>query len=55
MRQLTKILLQIYGKIKNANKAILLVVSLPATYKHFNEITLHSTNETLSSKDVKPN
>jgi len=35
-------------KIEDADKAILWVVSLPASYKHFNEITFYSNNKTLA-------
>ena len=41
-------------KIKDEDKAILLVVSLPSSYKHFKEILLYSNN-TLSFEDVKSN
>jgi len=40
-------------KIENENNAILLPVSLPSSYKHFNKILLYSNNDTLSFKDVK--
>ena len=34
---------------------MLLIVSLPSTYKHFKEIMLYGNNETLSYEDVKSN
>ena len=40
-------------KIEDEDKAILLVVSLPSSYKHFKEILLYSNKETLSFEDVK--
>ena len=40
-------------KLEDEDKAILLVVSLPSSYKHFKEILLYSNNETLSFEDVK--
>ena len=40
-------------KIEDENKAILLAVSLPSSYKHFKKILLHSSNETLSFEEVK--
>jgi len=40
-------------KIEDEDKAILLVVILPSSYKHFEEILTYSNNETLSFKDVK--
>jgi hypothetical protein len=42
-------------KIDDEDKAVLLVVSLPSTYKHFKEIMLYGNNETLSFTDVKSN
>ena len=42
-------------KIENEDKAILLVVSSPSFYKHFEEILLYSNNDTLSFEDVKCN
>ena len=42
-------------KIDDEDKAVLLVVSLPSTYKHFKEIMLYSNNDTLSFEDVKSN
>ena len=42
-------------KIEDEDKAILLVVSLPPSYKHFKEILLYSNNDTISFKDVKAN
>jgi len=40
-------------KIEDEVKAILLVVSLSSSYKHFKEILLYSNNETLSFEDIK--
>jgi len=42
-------------KIEDENKAILLVILLPAFYKHFKEILLYSNNDTSSFADVKAN
>ena len=42
-------------KIEDEDKAVLLVVSLPPSYKHFKEIMLYSSSETLSYEDVKSN
>ena len=42
-------------KVKDEDKAILLVVSLPPSYKHFKEIMLYSNSNTLSFEDVKSN
>ena len=42
-------------KLENEDKAILLVVSLPTSDKHFKEIMLYSNNDTLSFDDVKAN
>ena len=42
-------------KIEDEDKAILLVVSLPASYKHFKEIILYSNFDTISFEDVKSN
>ncbi|KAE9601143.1 putative RNA-directed DNA polymerase [Lupinus albus] len=41
--------------IEDEDKVVLLVVSLPYTYKHFKEITLYGNNDTLSFEDVKSN
>ncbi|KAF1860594.1 hypothetical protein Lal_00021667 [Lupinus albus] len=41
--------------IEDEDKAVLLVVSLPSTYKHFKEIMLYGNNDTLSFEDVKSN
>ena len=40
-------------KIKDKDRAILLVFFLPSFYKHFREILLYSNNETLFFGDVK--
>ena len=40
-------------KLEDEDKTILLVISLPSSYKHFKEIMLYSNNETLSFDDVK--
>ncbi|KAL6521554.1 hypothetical protein OROGR_018123 [Orobanche gracilis] len=42
-------------KIEDEDKVVLLVVSLPSTYKHFKEIMLYGNNDTLSFEDVKSN
>jgi hypothetical protein len=42
-------------KIYDEDKAVLLVVSLPSTYKHFKEIMLYGNNDSLSFEDVKSN
>jgi len=42
-------------KIENEDKAILLVMSLPPSYKHFKEIMLYSNSNTISFDDVKSN
>ena len=42
-------------KIEDEDKAVLLVVSIPPSYKHFKEIMLYSSNDTLSYEDVKSN
>lgn len=42
-------------KIDDEDKAVLLVVSLPSTYKHFKEIMLYGNNDSLSFEDVKSN
>lgn len=42
-------------KIEDKDKAILLVVSLPHSYKHFKEIMLYSNYDTISFEDVKSN
>nr|GEU84370.1 retrovirus-related Pol polyprotein from transposon TNT 1-94 [Tanacetum cinerariifolium] len=39
--------------IDDEDKAVLLVISLPASYKHFKEIMLYENHETLSFDDVK--
>ncbi|GKE13137.1 hypothetical protein Tco_1416688 [Tanacetum coccineum] len=39
--------------IDDEDKAVLLVISLPASYKHFKEIILYGNRETLSFDDVK--
>ncbi|GJR98627.1 retrovirus-related pol polyprotein from transposon TNT 1-94 [Tanacetum coccineum] len=39
--------------IDDEDKAVLLVISLPASYKHFKEIMLYGNRETLSFDDVK--
>nr|GEW03723.1 retrovirus-related Pol polyprotein from transposon TNT 1-94 [Tanacetum cinerariifolium] len=39
--------------IDDEDKAVLLVISLPAFYKHFKEIMLYGNRETLSFDDVK--
>nr|GEU67069.1 retrotransposon protein, putative, Ty1-copia subclass [Tanacetum cinerariifolium] len=39
--------------IDDEDKAVLLVISLPAFYKHFKEIMLYENRETLSFDDVK--
>nr|GEW95506.1 retrotransposon protein, putative, Ty1-copia subclass [Tanacetum cinerariifolium] len=39
--------------IDDEDKAVLLVISLPASYKHFKEIMLYGNHETLSFDDVK--
>ena len=41
--------------IDDEDKVVLLVVSLPSTYKHFKEIMLYGNNDTLSFEDVKSN
>jgi len=43
----------LYVKIEDEDKAILLVVSLPPSYKHFKEIILYSNNVVLSFKDLR--
>jgi len=44
------------GKLKDEDKALLLVVSLPSSCcKHFKEIMLYSNNDTLSFDDIKAN
>ena len=40
-------------RIKDRDKVILLVVSLPSSYKHFKKILLYSNDKTLSFKDVE--
>lgn len=40
-------------KIEDEDKAVLLIVSLPPSYKHFKEIMLYGNTETLSFEDVK--
>jgi len=42
-------------KVEDEDKAILLVVSLPPSYKHFKEIMLYSNSYTISFEDVKSN
>ncbi|KAG6499814.1 hypothetical protein ZIOFF_039606 [Zingiber officinale] len=42
-------------KIEDEDKAVLLIVSLPRTYKHFKEIMLYGNRETISLEDVKSN
>ena len=42
-------------KIEDEDKAILLVVSLPRSYKYFKEIMLYSNFDTISFEDVKSN
>ena len=42
-------------KFEDEDKAILLVVSLPPSFKHFKEIMLYSNSNTISFEDVKPN
>ena len=43
-------------QIEDEDKAILLLVSLPATFKHFKEIMLYGNNgDSLSFEDVKSN
>ena len=42
-------------KTEAEDKAIMLVVSRPSTYKHFKEIVLYSNNNTLPFEDVKAN
>jgi transposase InsO family protein len=42
-------------KIDDEDKAILLVVSLPATFNHFKEIMLYGNQDTLSFENVKSN
>ena len=42
-------------KIEDEDEAILLVVSLPPSYKHFKEIMLYSNSNTISFEDVKSN
>ena len=39
--------------LEDEDNVILLIVSLPSSYKHFKKILLYSTNETLSFEDVK--
>nr|GFB24682.1 retrovirus-related Pol polyprotein from transposon TNT 1-94 [Tanacetum cinerariifolium] len=39
--------------IDDEDKSVLLVISLPASYKHFKEIMLYGNRETLSFDDVK--
>lgn len=40
-------------KIKDEDKTVLLIVSLPPSYKHFKEIMLYDNHDTLSFEDVK--
>ena len=42
-------------KIEDEGKAIMLVVSLPSSYKHVKDIMLYNSNETLPFDDVKAN
>jgi len=42
-------------KIEDEDKAILLVVSLPLSYKHFKEIMLYRNSNTILFEDVKSN
>jgi hypothetical protein len=42
-------------KIDDEDKAILLVVSLPPSFKHFKEIMLYSNHTSLSFENVKSN
>jgi hypothetical protein len=42
-------------KIDDEDKAILLVVSLPASFKHFKEIMLYGNRTTLTIENVKSN
>jgi len=42
-------------KVEDEDKAILLVVSLPPSYKHFKGIMLYSNSDTISFEDVKSN
>jgi len=42
-------------KIDDEDKAILLVVSLPLSYKHFKEIMLCNNSDTVSFEDFKSN
>jgi len=42
-------------KIEDEDKTILLVVSLPPSYKHFKEIILYNNSNTISFEDVKSN
>ena len=42
-------------KVKDEDTAILLVVSLPPSYKHLKEIILYSNFDTISFEDVKSN
>jgi len=42
-------------KIEDEDKVILLVVSLPPSYKHFKEIMLYSNSDTISFEDVMSN
>lgn len=42
-------------KLKDEDKGILLVVSLPASYKHFKKKLLYNNKNTLSFEDVNAN
>ncbi|KAH0765169.1 hypothetical protein KY285_001040 [Solanum tuberosum] len=42
-------------KFEDENKVVLLIVSLPSTYKHFKEIMLYGNNKTLSYEYVESN
>jgi len=43
------------AKFEDDDKAILLVVSSPPSYKHFKEIMLDSNSDTISFEDVRSN
>ena len=40
-------------KIEDGDKVVLLIVSLPPSYKHFKEIMLYGSSDSISFKDVK--
>jgi len=42
-------------KVEDEDKVILLIVSLPPSYKHFKEIMVYSNSNTISFEDVKSN